>query len=139
MGGSAGRGSAKGARKMGGWLGGTRTVVEQAAVIMAHDSQAIVFHRVSDAARFDPCRDLIPRKRVVVEHAGDLQKRDMATTKYTCDFRHRTSLAISQPFAGHFGSVAHLIAGLVVNRRGGRKIYKDYRNSCSSYNRKDSR
>src|SRR5438094_3790513 len=56
-------------------------------------------------ARIYPSGNLIPRQWVVLEHTGDLEKRDPAATKYIRDFRHGTSLAISQPFAGHSGAV----------------------------------
>src|SRR2546429_6630837 len=78
-----------------------RIDVEHSSVIMAHHSEAVVFHRVGNSARIYPTGNLIPRQWVVLEHTGDLEKRDPAATKYIRDFRHGTSLAISQPFAGH--------------------------------------
>src|SRR6266566_2935985 len=86
------------------------------------DNDPLAWDEISawiEAGRVDPCGDLIPRQWVVVEHTSHLKKRNLATTKYVRDFRHWTSLAIGQPFAGHFGSVAYLIKGLVIDRRGG--------------------
>ena len=97
-----------------------------------------MFHCLSNSARFGPRGDLIPRQWVVVEHTSDLEKRDPAATKYIGDFRRGTSLAISQPFAGHSGSVTHLIEGLVIDCRGGRKIKENHGHFRPSYNRKDS-
>src|SRR5213596_397764 len=89
--------------------------IKHSSVIMTHQSEAVMFHCLSNSARFGPRGDLIPRQWVVVEHTSDLEKRDPAATKYIGDFRRGTSLAISQPFAGHSGSVTHLIEGLVID------------------------
>ncbi len=76
---------------------------------MAHDSEAVVFHRVGDTARLQPFVYLTLRNRVVFQHSGDLKEGGMATAKYICDLRHGTSLAVSQPFTGHFRSVTHAV------------------------------
>src|SRR5438093_10197642 len=86
---------------------------------MTHQSEAVMFHCLSNSARFGPRGDLIPRQWVVVEHTSDLEKRDPAATKY-------------------IGSVTHLIEGLVIDCRGGRKIKENHGHFRPSYNRKDS-
>src|SRR5471032_1668499 len=57
-------------------LGEIAVDVEHAAVIVAHDSQAIVLHDVSDPGGIEPLVDLSPGDGVVVDHPGDLEKWD---------------------------------------------------------------
>ena len=53
--------------------------IEHAAVVMAHDAQAVVLHHGGDAGRgIDPLSDFVPADGVVVEHAGDLVERNAA-------------------------------------------------------------
>ena len=88
--------------EIGALLGEVGIDVEHSAVIMAHHAQAIVFHGVSDPRGFHPFRDFIPGNRIVFQHAGNLEKRDLAAIENIGDLRHRTGLAVGQPFARSF-------------------------------------
>ena len=46
--------------------------IQHPAVVMAHQTQAIVKHCVRHARGFDPRVYFIPAHRIVVQHAGDL-------------------------------------------------------------------
>src|SRR3977135_3864029 len=87
------------APKIGALLSQVRIDVKHSSVIMAHHSEAVMFHRMGDLASMYPRVNLIPREWVVLDDSGDWEKRDAAATKYIRDFRHGTSLAIGQPFA----------------------------------------
>ncbi len=65
---------------------------------------------------------------IVLKRARNLKKRDSAAVEDVRDFRHRTRLAVGQPFAGHFRAVAQAVEPVIVNGRGGRKIQNDDRN-----------
>ena len=85
---------------------------------MTHHAQAIVFHGVGDAGGIDPVRDFVRGHRIVLQRAGNLEKRDFAAVEDVGDFRHRTSLTVGQPFSGHFRAVAQAIEPVIVNGRG---------------------
>ena len=57
-------------------------------------------------ARLDPLGDFAPAGRVVVEHAGDLVKRNAGAVEDVGDFRHRAGRAVGQPLAGHPRAIA---------------------------------
>ena len=88
--------------------------VEHAAVVVAHDAEAVVLHHVADAGGVDPGRDLVPARGVVVQHAGDLVERDSA--------RRLKTLAISGTgqagqWASHSPVIARPVAQAVERRR----------------------
>ena len=60
-------------------LGEVGVDVEHAAVVMAHHTQAIVFHDVGDAGGFNPLRDFVPGHRIVFQHAGDLERKEFGS------------------------------------------------------------
>src|SRR5438552_12607392 len=83
---------------------------------MTHQSEAVMFHCLSNSARFGPRGDLIPRQWVVVEHTSDLEKRDPAATKYIGDFRRGTSLR-SEEHTSELQSPDHLVCRLLLEKK----------------------
>ena len=106
-------------------LSEVRVNIEHSPVVMAHHPQTVVFHGVSDPGGANPFRNFSPGCRVVVKRACYLEKRNAAAVEDIGDFRHRTSLAVGQPFSGHLGAVAQAIEPVIVNGRRGTQIQND--------------
>ncbi len=101
--------------------------VEHAAVVVAHDAEAVVLHHVADPGRVDPARDLVPRQGIVVQHPRDLVEGDPRAPEDVGDLRHRAGLAVGQPLAGHAGAVAEGVEPRVVDGGARREVEDDDR------------
>ena len=100
--------------------------VEHAAVIVAHDAEAVVLHRMGDLGGSEPLLDFVPRRGVVFQHAGNLEEGDIAAAEYVGDFGYGAGLAPCQPFSGHLSAIRHSIEGGVVDGGAGGEIEDDH-------------
>ncbi len=78
-----------------------RVDIEHAAVVVAHDSEAVGFEDTGYFSGFDPALDFFPRDGIVLKNASDFDKGNTGAAKHVGDFRNGASLTIGQPFAGH--------------------------------------
>jgi len=123
------------AAEEGALLGEIGIDVEHPAVVVAHDAHAVVFHRVCHARGLDPLGHLAPARRIVLQHARDLVKRDAGAVEDVGNLRHRAGRAMGEPFAGHLRAVAELVEPRVINRRLGREVEDDDRHLRAPHNR----
>ena len=98
---------------------------------MAHQTEAIVKHRVGDARGLDPRGRFVPANGVVMEHSGDLMKINFCAAENVRDFRDGTRGAVRQPVAGHRRAVAHRVEFFIINRDDRREVQNDDRNLCA--------
>ena len=96
--------------------------IQHSSVVVAQNSQTVVFHEMGDASRFDPFPDFGPRNRIVFEHARNLEEGDLAAIKHVRDLRYRASLAVRQPLACHFRSISQTVEACIIDRGRRRKI-----------------
>ncbi len=98
-----------------------------------------MLHDVGDPRGFHPLRDFVPGNRIVFQHAGYLKKWDAAAVEYVGDLRHRTRLAVSQPFAGHFRPITQAVEPVIVDGGRGRQIKNNDRNLGAANHRQHGR
>lgn len=120
-------------------LGEVRINIQHAAVIMAHQTEAVMGHDLGHAGGLEPRLHLGPTGRIVAQQAGNLVEGDPATMEDGGDFRHRAGPAMGQPFAGHGGAVGHPVESRVVNCRGRLQIEHDHRHAGALHHRQDGR
>src|ERR1039458_6849850 len=113
--------------------------VQHPTVIMAHQTEAIVEHRVCDARGLNPRAHFIPANGIVVQHSGDLMEINARAAENIGDFRNRTCGAMCQPVTGHRGAVAHCVKLCVINRRRRREVQNDDWNFRALHNGQHSR
>ena len=89
--------------------------VEHAAVVVAHHAQTVVLHGVRHPRRVEPFADFAPRGIVILNHAGDLEERNLAAAENVGDFRNGACLAPCQPLAGHPAAILHGVEGGVID------------------------
>ena len=94
-----------------------RINVQHPSVIVAHQPQAIVLHRVSHARRIQPLVDFVPRNRVVVQHPGNLEEGDVRAPEHIGNLRRGAGLAEGQPLARHLSAIGHGVEGRIVDGR----------------------
>src|SRR6185369_12792926 len=101
-------------------LGKVGINVEHSTVVVAHRTEPVSFHNVSHARSFHPLRDFIPGNWIVFQYAGHLKKRNAAAIENVGNLGNRTSRAVCQPLASHFGTVSEFVEGLVIDGCGWR-------------------
>ncbi len=106
---------------------------------MSHHAHAVVFHLVRHLRRRDPLRNLPPRSIAVLHHPRHLMKVDPTSPEHIRNFRHRASLAMSQPLPGHRRPVLHLVERLIINRGQRRQVQQDHRHLRPPHHRQHSR
>src|ERR1043165_9685491 len=89
---------------------------EHAAVVVAHQTEAIMFHHVRHTSSLDPLLNLLPGHGIVLKSASDLKEGNSRTAEDVGNFGHGTRLTISKPLACHFCAIAEAIEGLIINR-----------------------
>ena len=79
--------------------------VQHTAIIVSENTHPVVTHPLYGPCRIDPVFDFVPYVWFF-EVTGQDVVFDAGTVEYAGKFRSGTGLAVSQPFAGHFSTVA---------------------------------
>ena len=79
--------------------------VQHTAIIVSENTHPVVTHPLYGPYRIDPVFDFVPYVWFF-EVTGQDVVFDAGTVEYAGKFRSGTGLAVSQPFAGHFSTVA---------------------------------
>src|SRR5688500_15429482 len=100
--------------------------IKHSAIVISHQAQSIVTHRMGYTRRVNPVRYFSPNMRIIVQCPCYLKEWNIGSLEYAGNFGYWAGRAVSKPFARHLRAVFEAVKLLVVNRCFWRQIQNNY-------------